>query len=384
MSVMLRLAGVRASRSWIAVAAVSVLVAAFVVVWLRGDGDSPAKAARTFDAGVAPPTTSAPETTSAQTATATGAHPTPTPIVPRPKAEPGPHHRADPCTAIGEPVVPDGFETLTAAGVTVAWQTDPVNPGPRDAPFRPIVTAYTVAGMLDEAAVFTGTTKRPTLTVIVYPSREELLGRTKAPSWADGVYDGAVVHVPPSAADPGVLMSILRHEVMHAQLHFAVGCMPSWFDEGLAMYFAGSPPMREWFAMLRTPVGWDVTPLHAPAIDDSDPDRARLLYAESLAMVVYAVEHSPLTGVHDAIQWLQSTQDPTRRTELWEHVYPRATSRTVLDALAQKLFGLPIGPELDAILAGQACCYGLRSLPDLGCRSPNDKATTPRALCLHW
>jgi hypothetical protein len=384
MSVMLRLAGVRASRSWIAVAAVAAVFAAVVVVWLRGDADSvSAPAARTFDAGVTPPTTSAPEPAPQPTGSVS-AHPVPTPLAARPKAEPGPHHRADPCTAVGEAVIPDGFETLTTAGITVAWQPDPANPGPRDVPIRPIVVAYTAAGILEEAAAFTGTVKRPTLTVIVYSSRDDLLARTKAPTWADGVYDGGAVHVPSSGLEPGVAMAVLRHELMHAQLHVAVGCMPTWFDEGLAMYFAGVPTLHEWFAMLRTPVAWDVTPLHAPAIDDTDPERAHLLYAESLAMVVYVVEHSPMTGVKDTVQWLASTPDPTRRTELWEHLFPRATTRPVLDALAQKLFGLPIGAELDGVLAAPICCYGLRSLPDLGCRSASDKATTPRGLCLRW
>jgi hypothetical protein len=69
---------------------------------------------------------------------------------------------------------------------------------------------------------------------------------------------------------------------------------------------------------------------------------------------------------------------------MWEHLFPRATPRTVLDVLSQKLFGLPIGAELDGVLAGPVCCYGLRSLPDLGCRSASDKATTPRAMCLRW
>src|SRR5690349_7441813 len=126
MSVMLRLAGVRASRSWIAMAAAAAVFAAVVIVWLRGDADSvSATTARTFDAGVTPPTTSAPEPAPEPTTTAS-AHPSPTPL-PRPKAEPGIHHRADPCTAVSEAVIPDGFETITAAGVTVAWQPDPVN-----------------------------------------------------------------------------------------------------------------------------------------------------------------------------------------------------------------------------------------------------------------
>src|SRR5262249_19146926 len=154
----------------------------------------------------------------------------------------------------------------------------------------------------------------------------------------------------------------------HAQLHAAVGCMPSWFNEGLAMYFGGPPPLREWLAMLRNPEAFDLKTLQAPAIDDTVAERANRLYAQSLAMVVYVVEHSPLTGVKDAVQVVASAH-----TDLWDRLAPRVDSRVVLEALAQKLFGLPLGNELDAVVKGSVCCYGLKTVSDVGCRSATDK-----------
>jgi len=37
--------------------------------------------------------------------------------------------------------------------------------------------------------------------------------------------------------------------------------MPSWFNEGLAMYFAGTPPARQWVRMLRSPDAFDLASL---------------------------------------------------------------------------------------------------------------------------
>src|SRR5258706_549503 len=77
-------------------------------------------------------------------------------------------------------------------------------------------------------------------------------GRTGAPPWAGGAYDGAV-RVPAAPRNElGVSIATLRHEVMHAQLHAAVGCLPVWFNEGTAMYFAGAVPALEWLKLLRT------------------------------------------------------------------------------------------------------------------------------------
>jgi len=367
---------------WLVVGAVIAAVVA-AIVWWRTGGDLPARPiARAFDAAGPASATPQPATETASPqpspAVVARAHP---PAAPMPRAEPGPHHAADPCNAATEPVVPTGFDTLTASGVTIAWSPDPPNPGPLDMPFRPLVLAHVVAGILDEAATFTATPRRPQLTVIVYPTRDELIARTQIPAWADGVYDGAAVSVPVSPrGELGVSIATLRHEVMHAQLHVGAGCMPSWFNEGVAMYFAGPPPLREWLAMLRTPEAFDLQTLRRPAIDDAASERANRLYAQSLAMVVFVAEHSPATGVRDAVQMLHSA-----RTDLWEQLCPRATDRTVLDALAQKLFGLPLGGELDAVLKGSICCYGLRSTSDVGCRPAGDKTATPRALCaIKW
>ena len=297
------------------------------------------------------------------------------------------HHLADPCSEVGEATIPPDFDELTMQGITIAWpRTAPEDPSPYDSPFRPMSLAYLVNGVLAEAADVTGTSARTTLVVVVYSTAEDMRARTKAPAWANGLYDGAAVRVPMNTrGEMGVSMATLRHEVMHAQLHAAVGCMPAWFNEGLAMYFAGTAPISEWLAQLRHPEPLEVATLSAPTIDEERTEIVRRLYAQSLAMIMYVAERGGETGLRAAIQTAH-----TGEKGLWDRLAPGIQERAVTDVLARRLFGVARGPELDAVLANTICCYGLHSLADLGCRGvpphPNetiwtDRANSPRATC---
>jgi hypothetical protein len=297
------------------------------------------------------------------------------------------HHLADPCREVGEPTIPPDFEELTMEGITIAWpRTAPEDPSPYDAPFRPIPLAHLVNGLLAEAAEVTGTSPRTTLAIVVYTSVDDMRARTKAPAWAHGLYDGAAVRVPINPrGDIGVTMATLRHEVMHAQLHAAVGCMPAWFNEGLAMYFAGTAPISEWLAQLRHPEPLEVTTLAAPSIDEQNTEIVARLYAQSLAMIMYIVERGGETGLRAAVQTAHAGEKA-----LWDRIAPGIDERGVLDVLARRMFGVARGPELDTVLTNTICCYGTRSLADLGCRGvatrPNetiwtDRTGSPRATC---
>lgn len=327
--------------------------------------------------------------------TFTPVSPTAAPALPPPPEAPELHGQdtVNPCTAGIEPVIPPDYDTVMAQGVTVAWSPgDAASSGPYDVAVSPTAIAYLVNGILEEAAAFTGTPRRQQLTVVVHPSTEDFLTRTHAPSWAGGVYDGGAIHlaVKPSA-DLGVAISALRHELMHAQLHTAVGCMPTWFNEGLAMYFAGTPPMREWIRMLRSPDGFDLASLRAPVLAVMPSSWADRVYAESLAMIVFIVERTGELGLRGAVQALQAAarESPHRELDLWERLYPDASHRAVLEALAHKIFGVPLGSELDDIFKAAVCCHGLRSVHELHCRGeplrPDrvwiDKTSSPRAAC---
>ena len=300
----------------------------------------------------------------------------------------------DPCTAGVEPRFSSSYDTVVAQGITVAWSPGEVtNPRPYDVTIKPTAVAYLVTGLLAEAADLTGTRRRERLTVVLYPSKNDFVARTGIPAWADGLYDGGAVRL---AVDPGtdlgVNTTILRHELMHAQLHTAVGCMPAWFNEGLAMYFAGTPPARPWVQMLRSPDDFDLTSLQASTLAHLPGDRAERAYAESLAMILFLIDRSGEAGIKTAVQTLAAAvrESPRAGLTLWERLYPRTRHRDVLNVLAQKVFGMALGSELDAVFTATVCCYGFRTVRAFGCRGAParsdkttwiDQSSSPHAVC---
>jgi hypothetical protein len=265
----------------------------------------------------------------------------------------------DPCAPVAAPELPDGFTTLMLHGVTIAW--DP------SVAIEATALAYATAGIVAEAAQATGTTPRAELTVVVYASAAKFRAATNAPKWADGLYDGAV-HVPAEPReDFGVRVRTLHHEVMHAQLHAAIGCLPVWLNEGLAQYFANEWVRDIWMEMLRDGRAPAIVQVQQAVLDES-ATKPREVYALALAMILYVVDRGD-----DMKQLLADLRGQSARAgsraaqELWGHRYPSATERDVMAQLARRLFGVAPGSELDAIFAGAVCCHGAR-LPELQCR----------------
>lgn len=318
----------------------------------------------------------------------------PPPIVPvraPPMALAEPQHLIDPCTDLTEPPAPAGFEVLAVQGITIAWPPSLPATGPSDPPLRPLPLAHLVAGLLEEAAQTTGTTRRAELTVVVYPSADELRASTRAPSWAAGLYDGAVRLPADPRFDLGVALSTLRHEVMHAQLHAAVGCMPVWLNEGAAMYFAGAAPAREWIELLRAPAPLELALLEAPVLDERAASRVDRVYAQSLAMILFDVERAGGAGLAPAVLALSDANraSPREGLAVWSRLHPGVDHAAVLEALARRIFGAPPG-ELGATLDGPICCHGLLRAADLTCRATaarpgrtawTDETASPRASC---
>jgi hypothetical protein len=278
-------------------------------------------------------------------------------------------HTADPCTALSEPYIPPGFEQITEGPITVAWDPNQQQAGPFDAPLRPVALAHATLGILEEAAQLTGTDRREKLAVIVDASSDDLQKRTRVPSWVGGLYDGGAVHLFAKNADLGVVMQTLRHEIMHAQMHAAVGCTPFWFNEGMANYFAGGVPTREWLAMLRTQDAFDLAALNDPALFDLAKENVSRLYAVSLAMVSLLVHRGSEQNLRAAIRIAQENNSHADAVKLWARIAPNIEYRDVLESLAQKTFGVPIGTELEAVLKGPICCKHLNTPSELSCRA---------------
>lgn len=306
-------------------------------------------------------------------------------------------HTVDPCTAAFEAELPAGFESVTAQGITVAWQPgEPTSPGPSHVPLAPTAVAHLVGGLLEEAAQLTGTVRRTELIVIIYRSAEELRSSTRAPAWAGGLYDGGAVRVFVHPTEElGISLSTLRHEIMHSQLHAAIGCTPFWLNEGLAEYISGPPPIRQWHDLLGNPGAFDLRALRNPALVDRDLD-ARHMYGVSLAMVLYIVEHGGQPALQQALRTVQGA-DTERAVELWTTMYPRVDYVAVLDSLARRVFDLPLD-QVGTILDGPLCCHGLADVNQTACRAAttrpsarswfetwSDLSSAPRAMCrLRW
>jgi hypothetical protein len=289
-------------------------------------------------------------------------------------------HAADPCLPIADPAVPEGYETLSAQGVTVAWP-------PGDGVIaEPTALAYLAAGLLEEAARATGTERRDEVTVIVYGSTDEFHVVGGAPRWSSGRYDGAVKLPPQRGGDFGVRLRTLRHELMHAQLHARVGCMPIWLNEGAAMQFARELPREAWIRALRDGRVIGLARMNASTVEDVGDVDIDAIYAQSLAMVLYAEEPPLRDGLAGVVRALK---ERPLRTSLWVRVRPEAGTRQLLDAIGQRVFGMPTGPDLDAILRGAVCCHG-SALPEFGCRGAPiepgkrtwiDQSRQPVAIC---
>jgi hypothetical protein len=295
---------------------------------------------------------------------------------------------------VEQPRIPEGFEVQTVGDITVAWAPiDPARRGPLDRAFAPLLLGQAVAALLDEAAALTATARRPRLTVVVYAGREEMLADSRAPKWAGGLYDGGAIRLPAQAnTDLGVGLTTLRHEVMHAQLHAGAGCMPAWLDEGLATYFGGSAPVREWASMLRRPEPFDLGVLEARGIDETSTDRARRFYAQSLAMIAFLVEGRGELEIPRVLRVLREAQATSWRDALavWQRLEPDTSSQAVLEALAKKVFRARLGGDLERTLAGPICCSGLNDLRELTCRGTaarpgeriwSEREPPPRAVC---
>lgn len=277
---------------------------------------------------------------------------------------------ADPCEPLVVPGIPASYQRLTEADITVAWP-------PGLAVHEPTSLAFAVAGLLREAANATGTDAREQLTVFLYPSSEELHLATGTPEWASGVYDGAVHVVSDPSVDFGVRLATLRHEVMHAQLHSGVGCMPAWFNEGAAQHFAGRPPVTTWIAMLRERTAFDFDALSVPTITEAPKDDAPLLYAQSLAMLLFVIDRSGSEGsLREVVQALHEIDRPDpqlRARTLWKTLSPSTTASDVRTSLARRIFGPVPELEMETMFAGPACCTGERRLSELTCRPAGDE-----------
>lgn len=172
-----------------------------------------------------------------------------------------------------------GYERETRNGVTILWPGGTLSASQADQ------LAGRVDRSLDDAAALTGTERRRTLTVVVYPSRSELLAVSCARAWTGALYDGTLRVVATTTPD-GVDLKALRHETLHAQLLPLAPAAPKWFHEGVAQSFAQEPPhAKVWALMVHNRTWVPFTSLDGSFQVFEGAGDAELAYAQSYGMV---------------------------------------------------------------------------------------------------
>jgi hypothetical protein len=192
------------------------------------------------------------------------------------------------------------YRRVVREGITVLW------PGEIIADREADELASLVSKGLDEAAAFTATRRRHRLTVIVYPSRSELLAVSCVRAWSAGLFDGSlrVVFEP----GQGIDQTLVRHETLHAQLSMQPA--PKWFHEGVAMAFAQQTfPRATWYLMVNNNSWIPFRSLEESFQVFSASADAELAYAQSYAMVEVMRELGGDRSIPVALQALQSGAD---------------------------------------------------------------------------
>jgi hypothetical protein len=237
-------------------------------------------------------------------------------------------HLLDPCVepVDPDPPVPEGFEEMEVGGrVRIAWP-----PGVME-PSRIRELAGYVEEGIDLAAAVTDTEPRERSTVVVYESLAALRETHELPEWTHGIYDGAIR----TAADGRHLRQVLRHEATHAQLHDAIGCVPTWINEGLAKYVQGyaSDVVEPWMRQIESREALPFDALAVPTlVGVAEDDDVAVHYAQSLAMVLWLEKR---VGIPEVVDRLRAERiDPE---DLWSALMPAETTEDYVGFLVEHL-----------------------------------------------
>ncbi|MBI1822083.1 MAG: tetratricopeptide repeat protein [Nitrospirae bacterium] len=161
------------------------------------------------------------------------------------------------------------------------------------------------AAYRDIGSIFYQKSFRPVI-VILYS--DKLFRETvHSPSWAGGIYDGKIrIPVQGSAKDPEGLRRILYHEYTHAVLfQLTPSPIPTWLNEGLAMYFEGNHSMNNALQIVDSARREGrLIPLRRlqGTFMDMDANTSELAYQESRIAVQNLIDHYSIKRIRDVLE----------------------------------------------------------------------------------
>jgi hypothetical protein len=200
--------------------------------------------------------------------------------------------------------IQSGYGQRSSRGITVWFDRSVVTDARADE------LAAEIRAAIDEAATLTRTPARNELTVVVYPSRSELLASTCVPDWSGGVFDGTLRLV---AKDAPSMTRAVRHEGLHAQVEPLMVSNPSWFSEGVAEYFE-RPEVKVDASVARGLIKHSgIVPFAklGNAIAGTDGKLASMAYLQSDGMVRWLLARRGLLAIADATSYFQKGGSPT-------------------------------------------------------------------------
>jgi tetratricopeptide (TPR) repeat protein len=143
--------------------------------------------------------------------------------------------------------------------------------------------------------------------IVILYSEQEFRNSVHGPGWSGGIFDGKIrIPVQGSLNKPEELKRVLYHEYTHAVLHQVNHYpIPTWINEGLAMYFEGEAeedPLNR--ALSEARKNGKVIPLDQLQGNffGMSPETANLAYGESRSAVKRLIDHYGVRRVRDLIE----------------------------------------------------------------------------------
>jgi len=150
------------------------------------------------------------------------------------------------------------------------------------------------------------------IVIFIYSSAEEMqsslaaVGQTWVSGYADPARGSVVVALPPAVDQPLEIQRLIPHEVAHILLYRFLGAefsyLPAWLNEGFASQVEIYSLPENKLILERAYEGRDLIPfLHLCQAFPTDPELARLAYAQSDALVEYIQQEYGLPGLQSLI-----------------------------------------------------------------------------------